>query len=56
LDDVRIYNRAFSDDDAEELYIATNEVTDGDCVDSNNQIHPLVEWYLDADADGYGDI
>lgn len=70
IDDARIYNRQLSRTEVEKLYKATNQFMNGDCIDTNNGVHPLATeipangiddncdgtemCYIDADNDGYG--
>lgn len=55
LDDVRIYDRALSQTEIEQLYTMTEEATGGDCADTTIYRHPLhaeVCDDIDNDCDG----
>lgn len=55
LDDLRIYNRAFSVQEATDLYIMTNQYATGECADLDYVLNPLTPRYKDSDGDRYGD-
>ena len=55
IDDVRIYNRALSASEVEDLYLSTNVYASGDCLDSDGTVNPRTTRYADTDGDGYGD-
>lgn len=58
IDDTRIYNRALSAYEVEQLYKATNQYTNGDCADAIYARNPLAAEICDSvdnDCDGLVD-
>lgn len=47
IDDVRIYNRALSATEVNQLYTMTDKVQSGECNDANAAIHPLATEVCD---------